>query len=1341
MLQLLVASAHIPAATGAGPGVHVSARFRGVPRSTRVVPAERNPTWNETLVWPLGARPLRPSASLALRLRHWGQPAPQGELGATTVPLGRLAEEPGLPLALSHLPLLDPRGRPTGATVTVRCSYIPPGQVAAGDTAPHQQGRVAPCLSPPCLSPAVGTAVGVPPGPPHHHAKPVMERKEDFQVRVRVIEGHQLQGNDIKPVVTVLIGEHRFRTRIRAGNNPYYNEVFSQHFHLTPVQLAAVPIHVQVLNSRAIRAEATIGAFKLDVSTVYNAPGRRLSWKWLSLQHPRRPEAGSCGYLRVSLAVLRAGEPVAEPEEPAGSEEVEANLLQPSPLTPCVATLQLRVYRAEDLPQEEPTRPYLPAVLPAGGKRGFVAAAVRASFAGRTLCTRVMPPDANPAWNEVLFFPLRLPPVCDAIELAIVSGSRAKVLGTATLHLSQISSAGAELQGGVSGFLPCFGPSFLPFYGPRPDPARRPSTPSDTRVAYRGRVLLELSTHTGSPDGRQQDTIAPEDVARVQRLLPRRRRFGLCGVFYSATMLAPAPELLRFELSIGNYGDTGDPTCRPAASATPHGHPLFDGNRYHYLPWYDAKPVVAVTSIWEDAGYRWDATNLLQNMAQRLEGNVAALRDAGTATCGDAGRRLLRELARDCRVALPVLEAQLPKTPLDTELRAARLHLLRLMAAAATAGPPRGGWAALLPEAEAWLGRVAALAAEASGHIHAQLRVRLWLGRVAESRDLPRCLEGTLRIYAETYENQTKLLGKWSGRGLPGRPSFSDITGKAGLPRHRIRPPKGWRWDGPWAVEPQRRLLLDTEANLGEVLEEVYENESRQPGGDWGPAAMANTDAVGAAVPPKEEVACPQGWHVTDGWRVDVAGAVDEAGWEYGASAAPGSPPLAWHPAEKTYHTHRRRRWLRTRRREPGAQGQEQDVATFLQLHSPEAPAADEAWEYATLWGCRFHLRPRAGDLCRRRCWHRRMVPSQSSSVAPIFLLEGSPGAEAAVPEGEQPAAGTRSQGRPQQPMPLILCTFQRPSYFQLRCYLFQALELVPHGTKATADPVTHVSFVHVSQSTRVLARTLDPRWDQALLFHRVLLYGDPRGVRDEPPAVVVEVFDQEGEGAGSFLGRCVCTPHVWLDLGRRQPPRLRRYPLEGPGGPAGELLAAFELLHEAEEGALAQLSTPPWRDGTFSVPLGIRPLLRLVALEVLAWGLRGLRGRSPLPVRAPCLEVQCGGQVLRTPPIADLAANPNFPINAFLLPLVRVRGRGAAHPWVLPAAPGVTARFGPSTCRRRRSTCPPSGCGCWTRRGSGTGPRWGRRACGAWGASAASPTVGGGCLDPVPPQRALALV
>ncbi|NXD17855.1 MYOF protein, partial [Nothocercus nigrocapillus] len=55
---------------------------------------------------------------------------------------------------------------------------------------------------------------------------------------------------------------------------------------------------------------------------------------------------------------------------------------------------------------------------------------------------------------------------------------------------------------------------------------------------------------------------------------------------------------------------------------------------------------------------------------------------------------------------------------------------------------------------------------------------------------------------------------------------------------------------------------------------------------------------------------------------------------------------------------------------------------------------------------------------------------------------------------------------------------------------------------------------------------------------------------------------------------------------------------------------------------------------------------------QVLAWGLRGLHGVALLPVRAPSLVLECGGQALRTPPIADLRANPNFPVNAFLLTL-----------------------------------------------------------------------------------------
>lgn len=45
------------------------------------------------------------------------------------------------------------------------------------------------------------------------------------QVRVRVIEGRQLPGINIKPVVKVTVAGQTKRTRIRKGNNPTFDEV------------------------------------------------------------------------------------------------------------------------------------------------------------------------------------------------------------------------------------------------------------------------------------------------------------------------------------------------------------------------------------------------------------------------------------------------------------------------------------------------------------------------------------------------------------------------------------------------------------------------------------------------------------------------------------------------------------------------------------------------------------------------------------------------------------------------------------------------------------------------------------------------------------------------------------------------------------------------------------------------------------------------------------------------------------------------------------------------------------------------------------------------------------
>lgn len=39
-------------------------------------------------------------------------------------------------------------------------------------------------------------------------------------------------------------------------------------------------------------------------------------------------------------------------------------------------------------------------------------------------------------------------------------------------------------------------------------------------------------------------------------------------------------------------------------------------------------------------------------------------------------------------------------------------------------------------------------------------------------------------------------------------------------------------------------------------------------------------------------------------------------GWEYGITIPPDRRPKSWVPAEKMYHTNRRRRWIRMRRRD-----------------------------------------------------------------------------------------------------------------------------------------------------------------------------------------------------------------------------------------------------------------------------------------------------------------------------------------------------------------------------------------------------------------------------------------
>ena len=60
------------------------------------------------------------------------------------------------------------------------------------------------------------------------------------------------------------------------------------------------------------------------------------------------------------------------------------------------------------------------------------------------------------------------------------------------------------------------------------------------------------------------------------------------------------------------------------------------------------------------------------------------------------------------------------------------------------------------------------------------------------------------------------------------------------------------------------------------------------------------------------------------------------------------------------------------------------------------------------------------------------------------------------------------------------------------------------------ADPFTRVVFLNQSKATERLRKTTCPTWDQTLIFDTVEIHGDPQSVADNPPDIIIEIFDYD---------------------------------------------------------------------------------------------------------------------------------------------------------------------------------------------------------------------------------------
>ncbi|XP_045689005.1 fer-1-like protein 4 isoform X2 [Phyllostomus hastatus] len=227
-------------------------------------------------------------------------------------------------------------------------------------------------------------------------------------------------------------------------------------------------------------------------------------------------------------------------------------------------------------------------------------------------------------------------------------------------------------------------------------------------------------------------------------------------------------------------------------------------------------------------------------------------------------------------------------------------------------------------------------------------------------------------------------------------------------------------------------------------------------------------------------------------------------------------------------------------------------------------------------------------------------------------------------------------------------------SYFQLRAHLYQARGVLAADDSGLSDPFARVLISTQCQTTRVLEQTLSPLWDELLVFDQLIVDGRREHLHQEPPLVIINVFDHNKFGPAVFLGRALAAPRVKLLEDPYQRPELQFFPLRKGPRAAGELIATFELIEldysgrlepsvpsDVEPQDLTPLVEPLSK--RLSLPPNVRPVLREFHVEVLFWGLRGLGRVHLFEVERPQVVLEVAGRRVESEVLASYRESPNF--------------------------------------------------------------------------------------------------
>jgi len=548
------------------------------------------------------------------------------------------------------------------------------------------------------------------------HPKVRIDKKEvvkeiDYQIQIRIIEARQLSGMQLDPVCTVTVGSQKKHTAVKEQTNtPFWDEFFVFDFKMPAPVLFDKIINFQVFTGRNLISQGLlIGAFKLDIGTVYAQPDHRFIRRWAVLTDPEETlgasGAGVKGYLKVDITVLGKGDPIKEPPSVKDNDDdIESNLLLPEgvPAERPKARIVVKIYKAEGLPK-------MNSGLMANVKKAFTGEVrdladpyVEVCFAGHKARTTVKKHTYEPEWNEQVTFAELFPPLCRRIKVQLKDSDSVtdEVVGTHFIDLSQISNDGANVHrfNSDSGFMPTFGPCWVNLYGSTRDFSLFDEHNSLNEglgegVAYRGRLLMAVQAEMGeSASDASVKQVEVDGTAPISDTAAGKEdNFQLYACIYEASMIErkAGEKNVQFEMTIGNHGNTIDGQFvrddmkdeadgedeRFIQSLTASFKPVSSDRQYYYIPFEDTKPCMHIKFPYQDHRRRLYLSNMLYKIMERLQDGLDDVHERVKMDLDDTYKCLkvvLKDLVKGCSNFITICENKISgptvgRTKLDRE--------------------------------------------------------------------------------------------------------------------------------------------------------------------------------------------------------------------------------------------------------------------------------------------------------------------------------------------------------------------------------------------------------------------------------------------------------------------------------------------------------------------------------------------------------------------------------------------------------------------------------------------------------------------------------------------------